>query len=384
MNTARMMVALSVAACIGAAASAEEALTPAQEAVAKAGPKQLRLMVAGFGTIESHTQVEKWLGEQLQPKAGVENPPALSDGERISSPNLDTDVVRLNWNTRKMEYLQLSGERASENASNEQLLRALRTKTLTDAATRYVPLAKSYLQASLFRRVGRLIQVIDRSNADMGMVEQALGEPNGAAAGASALAGATCILTAALGDREEDARTVTVNAKGTQVKTITYTQPYVGKIRDLRGNVLLAFKGEARCGASVNSVVRSELADPARRLVESACEQIADEVAAFFTTTLNFRVKVPADSDEDEVTVLVDGKDVDAVDGVKVLAVEHAVVATLDGCKPVKRVVAIDGNTPSKTVKLVFRKKPAETAQPAPAKEQQPAPEKEQSTPENK
>ena len=38
------------------------------------------------------------------------------------------------------------------------------------------------------------------------------------------------------------------------------------------------------------------------------------------------------------------------------LAVEHAVVATLDGCKPVKRVVVIDENTPAKTVKLVFKK----------------------------
>ena len=355
MNTTKMMMAAALVACLGIAANAEEALTPAQEAVAKAGPKQLRLMIAGFGTIESQTQVEKWLGEQLQPRTSVEKPPTLTDGEKISNPNLATDVVRLNWNTRKMEYVHSTEALAEENASNEQLLRSLRTKVLTDAATRYVPLAKSYLQASLSKRAGRLIQVIDRSNADMTMVEQALGESRDAN-NASAVAGATCILTAALGDREENARTVTVNAKGTQIKTITYTQPYVGKIRDLQGNVLLAFKGTSQWSTSVNSVVKSEVADPARKLIEAACDKIADEVVAFFTTTLNFKVKVPVGSDEDEVTVLVDGKNVDTDSGVKVLAVEHAVVATLDGCKPVKRVVVIDENTPAKTVKLVFKK----------------------------
>ena len=45
---------------------------------------------------------------------------------------------------------------------------------------------------------------------------------------------------------------------------------------------------------------------------------------------------------------------------------------------------SIDENTPTKTVKLVFKKKKPEPEQAAPAKEQQPAPEKEQSTPENK
>jgi hypothetical protein len=351
-----------MAAGLVVAAVAGAALTPAQEAVAKAGPAQLRLMVAGFGTIESHTQIEKWLGEQLQPRRGVENPPTLADGEKISSPNFATDVVQLNWNTRKMEYMRSGEALAAENSSNERLLRSLRAKVLTDAATRYVPLAKSYLQASLFRRAGRLVQVVDRSNADMNMVEQALGEQQGGGNCASAVAGATCILTAALGDREEDVRIVTVNAKGTQVKTIAYTQPYVGKIRDLQGNVLLAFKGASRWSMTMNSVVKGDVVDPARKLVEAACDKIADEVVAFFVTTLNFKVKVPVDADEDEVTVMVDGKDVDVDNGVKVLAVEHAVVATLDGCKLVRRVVVIDENTPAKTVKLVFRKKTPDPA----------------------
>ena len=339
----------------GFAVRAEEGLTDAQQAVAKMGPKQMRLMIAGFGTIESVAQVDKWLGEQLQPRSNLAQLPTLSDGEKISRPDVDKDIVALNWTTRKLEYLRATAELEAENAANANMLRALRTKVLTDSATRYVPLAKDYLQAALSSRAGKLIQVVDRSNTDMGIVEQAIGGND-----ASALAGATCILTAALGDREEDAKTITVNGKGTKVKIINYTQPYVGKIRDLQGNVLMAFKGTSEWSCRVNNIVESEVSDPARKLVDAACEKIAAEVSAFFITQLNFKVKAPAGADEDEVTVLVDGKTVDADAPVRVLAVEHAVVATLDGCKPVKRVVVIDEATPSKTVKLVFKKKSAE------------------------
>lgn len=350
-------ILFAVAAGLAFAGLADEGLTDAQLAVAKAGPKSMRLMIAGFGTIESMTKVDQWLGEQLQAKTNLEKPPVLSDGEKIADPNLAKDVVRFNWNTRKIEYIRESNALAEENAANARLLRQLRTKVLMDDATRYVPLAKDYLQAALFSRAGKLITVVDRSNADMNMVEQALSGND-----ASTVAGATCILTAAMGDREEDSKTVTVNAKGTKVKLTTYTQPYVGKIRDLQGNVLFAFKGAAEWRSRANNVVKSETSDPARKLVEAACEKIADDVVAFFTTALDFKIKVPAGADADEVTVQVDGRTVDADESVRVLAIEHAVVATLDGCKPVKRVVVIDENTPSKTVKLVFKKK-AEAAE---------------------
>jgi hypothetical protein len=60
--------------------------------------------------------------------------------------------------------------------------------------------------------------------------------------------------------------------------------------------------------------------------------------------------------DEDDVEVKVDGKDVDVDDGVRVLALEHAVVAELDGCKSIRKVVSIDEADGSKTVKLKFKK----------------------------
>ena len=340
-----------VAAGLAAGAFAAEGLTEAQEAVAKAGPKKMRLMIAGFGTIESMTQVDKWLGEQLQPMENLEKPPTLSDGEKIKNPDLDKEIVRLNWNTRKLEYIRSSNALAAENLRNKQMLTALRTRVLTDSATRYVPLAKDYLQAALSRKAGSLIQVIDRSNADMAMVEQGLNGDN-----SSTLAGATCIATVAMGDREEDSRTITVNGKGTQVKMTTYTQPYVGKVRDLNGNVLMAFNGTAEWSSKVNNIVKSEVSDPARKLIEAVCAKIADEIVNFFTVKLEFTVKAPKGVDADDVTVAVDGRDVDADEGIRVLAVEHAIVASLEGCAPIRKVIDIDETAVAKTVKLKFKK----------------------------
>lgn len=349
MNTKKLLAALALV--IGATAFAADELTSDQEKIAKAGPRKMKLMIASFGTIESMTQIDQWLGEQLQPKQNIENPPSLSEAEALKNPNLDRDVVRLNWNTRKLEYIRESNALAQENLHNKQMLTSLRTKVLTNDATRYIPLAKDYLQAELSRKAGSLIQIVDRSNADMAMVEQSLNGND-----SSSVAGATCILTVAMGDREEDSKTVTVNAKGTQIKTTTYTQPYVGKIRDLEGNVLLAFNGTAEYSTKINNVVKSSASDPARKLTESVCAKIADEVTAFFTTKLEFKVKTPEGVDPDEVVVTVDGKSVDTEDGVRVLAVEHAVVGSVDGCKKVKRLISIDENTPVKTVKLVFKK----------------------------
>ena len=333
---------------------AAEELTEAQEALAKAGPKKLRLMIAGFGTIESMVQVDKWLGEQLQPQKNLEKLPTLDQGEKLQVAEVHNFTIRANWNTRKMEYVEDANEIRTQNERDRMTLSALRMKVLTDVTQRYTPLAKDYLQAALSEK-GSLIQVVDRSNADMNLVEQGLSGDN-----SSALAGATCILTAAMGDREEDSRTITVNGKGTKVKMTTYTQPYVGKVRDLQGNVLFAFKGTSEWSSKVNSVVKSEVSDPQRKLVEKACEQIADKLLDFFTCRLSFKIKAPKGLDADDATVKIDGKTVDAADEVRVLKVEHALVATLDECKAVRRLLEFDEGDSEKTVKLVFKKPEAE------------------------
>lgn len=348
------MIAAVAAAGMSMLVLADEGLTPSQEAIAKAGPKKMKIMIANFGTIESMTAVDKWLGEQLQPNQNLDKLPTLSDGDKIKDPDLDKDIVRFNWVTRKIQYLRNADALVAENLRNKQMLTALRTKVLTDSATRYVPLAKDYLQAAISRK-SQLIQIIDRSNADMALVEQELSGNH-----SSVLSGATCILTGTLGDREEDSRTVTVNGKGTQVKITEYTQPYTFKIRDTQGNVLMAESGTSSWKSTVNSVVKSEVSDPARKLMEQVCNDMAEKILAFFTTKLEFKVKVPKDCDEDDVTVAVDGKNVDADSGVRVLAIEHAVVATLDGCKPIRKLVEIDEVDGSKMVKLNFKKQEAE------------------------
>ena len=351
MKTIKMALAAALAVGLGLGAQAAEGLTEAQEAVAKAGPKKLRLMIAGFGTVESIVQVDKWLGEQLQPRQNLEKPPTLDQGEKLQVSEVHNFIIRANWNTRKLEYVDDANQIRRQNERDRMTLSALRMKVLTDVSQRYTPLAKDYLQAALSEK-GSLVQVIDRSNADMNLVEQGLNGDN-----SSALAGATCILTAAMGDREENSRTITVNGKGTQVKMTTYTQPYVGKVRDLQGNVLFAFKGTSEWSSRVNSVVKSEVSDPARKLVEKACEQIADKVLDFFTCRLSFKVKAPKGMDADEATVKLDGKTVEVDDSVRV---EHAVVATLDGCKDIRKIVELGADDGDKSVKLVFKKPDAE------------------------
>lgn len=354
MKTFGKIFAAACAAAIACGASAAGELTEAQEAMAKAGPKKLRLMIASFGTIESMTQVEKWLGETIPEQQNVATPPTLSAAEKVEVPDLAKEIVRFNWGRRKMEFISERNAVQEENLRNRRLLQELRMKALTDASQRYIPLAKDYLQAALSKK-GSLIQIVDRSNADMNLVEQGLNGDN-----SSVLAGATCILTAAMGDREEESRTITVNAKGTKVKKTTYTQPYVGKVRDLQGNVLFAFSGTSEYSVTVNNIVKSELNDPQRKLVEKACAQIADELLGFFTCKLSFKVKAPKGVDPDEATVKIDGKSVDTDDEVRVLKIEHALVATLDGCKKVSKILELDESDSDKTVKIVFKKPAAD------------------------
>ena len=56
MKRSRKLLVAACAAALTGGLFAAEGLTDAQEAVAKAGPKKLRLMIAGFGTIESMVQ----------------------------------------------------------------------------------------------------------------------------------------------------------------------------------------------------------------------------------------------------------------------------------------------------------------------------------------
>ena len=321
-------------------------VTSGQEAVAKAAPREMKLMIASFGTINSQAEVENWLGDQLRPNENMEQPPTLSEADKIANPKMAAAVVRANWNTKKLEYMRTSKEIQKENARRMKILTNLKTSMLSDASQRYTQLGREYLQSRLFKKAGRLIKVVDRGNMTIQQTEKAIKGRD-----ADMQNGADCILSVVMGDREEDSKTIPIDNVGTKIKRTTYTAPYVGKIRDLDGNVLLSFDGTAEWRSTQDNVVKSQISDPARKLMEVACDKIAEEVAAYFTTKLSFKVKVPKGMDEDDVEIYVDGRAVDS-DGVRVLAFEHVVKASLDGCKTARKIIEIENGESEKWIEL--------------------------------
>jgi hypothetical protein len=238
-----------------------------------------------------------------------------------------------------------------ENARRMRILTNLKTSMLSDASQRYTQLGRDYLQSRLFKKAGRLIKVVDRGNMTIQQTEKAIKGKS-----ADMQNGADCILSVVMGDREEDSKVIPIDNVGTKVKRTTYTVPFVGKIRDLDGNVLLPLDGKAQWTCTQDNVVKSQIADPARKLMEAVCDKIAEEVVAYFTTKLSFKVTVPKGMDEDDVEIYVDGREVDS-DGTRVLAYEHIVKASLDGCKTVSKIVEIENGESSKKVVLKLKAK---------------------------
>lgn len=320
-------------------------------------PKMVKVIIADVGTIDTVANTDKWLGDQLQPKQNIEAKPVLEPGAMAVDPHLRAEYFRWNMRTKQMEYCRNARQINEENAENIKILRTLRTRTLIDSNTRNVILCKDFIQAALSRKYRNLIQVVDRGNADMGIVEQTLqGKEENVI-----VASGSCIVTVIMGDLETSSRTVTVNAKGTQTKKTTYRQPYTGKVRDLQGNVLIAFDDVAELTQNQNNVVKSELANPTRELMKKACEKIADEIGGYFVTQLKFAIKGPKgddDFDADDATVLLDGREVDVDTPVYVIAAEHEVTAMMDGYKKIQRVISLSDTVPGapKTIKLNFKK----------------------------
>jgi len=344
------MNALRYAALAVAVIWVATALAEPSEAMSMAAPREVSILIAGFGTIESMSPIDKWLGEQLQPRRDITPQSGLAAAEALPDSDISRDAVRLDWNTRRLVYVRDTDSLVRERAKNAAMLRALRTRVLTDETQRYVPMAKDYLQAALSRKARGLLRIIDRGSVDASSADAAIGGN-----GDGRVAGVSCILTATCGDRERGERVVPVDGKGTTVTMITHTKPYTYKVRDLDGNVLLAESGEVSCRQTANSVVQSSDPDPARKLTEAMCDKIADSLVAFFTTELKVRVKVPGDMDADDVEIAVGGRVLDA-DEVRVLAVEHLVRASLEGCKTVRKVVEVEAGEDTKPVKITLKK----------------------------
>ena len=245
---------LLAAAALAFAASAQEAQNEPEPPAQAPQEREVRLAVCAFGTAETMTPIEDWLGKTIHPgqyAAGLPSLPQLGENKEHNAGS-----VEIAWSTRKLEVTSETDMIQAENQRNRKLLNDIRLKVLNDPSRRYVPLAVGYLESALFSASKGAIKMVDLEKADV----------------------ATRLITVSLGDREEDSKVVDVNDSGAKAGVRVFRQPYVGKVRDLDGNILLAFDGVGECSETANSVVSTTTADPQRKLIEDVCRQIAAKI----------------------------------------------------------------------------------------------------------
>ena len=323
----------------------------AEHSTDRYAPQDIKIMIASFGTIDTQAEVEGWLGDLLRSKANPSSSPKLSNEDRLTNPDLAAESVYINWKEKKVEYWRESEAVRQENIRRSQILLGLKTKVLSDASQRYVTLGRDYLQSAIRRqKIGRLIKLVDRGNMTIQQTEKAI-----KGSSADVVNGADCILSVVLGDHEEKTKTIPVDNVGTTIKRLVYTVPYVCKVRDLNGNMLFSCDGDVSEKITSDNVVQTTTSDPARILVEKVCERVAQEIVAYFTVEIRFKIKVPDSMDADDVQIMVDNREIEG-ESVKVLACEHVVKAKLEGCKPICRNVAVGEGEEYKLVKLNFKK----------------------------
>ena len=250
----RSLGLLAAAASLAFAAGAQE--NSADNGQAASGQREVRLAICAFGTAETMVPVEEWLGKTIHPgqyAAGLPSLPQLGENKEHNSGS-----VKVEWSTWKGEVTHETDMIQAENQRNRKLLNEIRMKVLNDPSRRYVPLAGDYLGAALFAAGDGSIRLVDLDKADAG----------------------TRLVTVSLGDREEETKVVDVNSSGSKAGVRTFRQPYAGKVRDLNGNILLAFSGAGECSETANSVVSTTTADPQRKLIEDVCRQVAAKICA--------------------------------------------------------------------------------------------------------
>lgn len=135
-------------------------------------PSAMKLIIASFGTIDSQAEVESHLSDLIRPLQNHAEIPKLSNSEKIQSPEWAAESLVINWKERTAEYWRESEYVRVENSRREKMLYSLKTMALADSSQRYIVLGRDYLQAALFKKVGRLIKVIDRGNMTIQQTEK--------------------------------------------------------------------------------------------------------------------------------------------------------------------------------------------------------------------
>ena len=245
-------------------------------------PSAMKLIIASFGTIDSQAEVESHLSDLIRPLQNHAEIPKLSNSEKIQSPELAAESLVINWKERTAEYWRESEYVRVENSRREKMLYSLKTMALADSSQRYIVLGRDYLQAALFKKVGRLIKVIDRGNMTIQQTEKHIQEKE-----VDVVNGADCVVSIAMGDREEEVSIVPIDNAGTKIKRKTCVAPYTCKIRDLQGNLVLALSGSVSVKTTTDNVVTESKADPARKLIEKICDEVAGKIVEYFTMKLN-------------------------------------------------------------------------------------------------
>ena len=253
-----------------------------------------------------------------------------------------------------MEYHREKKAVESENRRMANVLHQLRNSILADDNRRQITIGKNYLQ-----KYRKFIQVVDRGNSSLAEVEKSLNGNDQVD-----VAGTVAFLTVIMGDQEEVVKTVQVG--NTLVQKTKWRMKCVATLRDYNGLVLDAMDFVATAERRKTNVSQETGFNPSGDLMEDLWKQVAERVGQFYTTELKFKVKGPKGDDEfdsDDATIYLDGKEVDG-ESVLALAINHEVRAEVPGYRTIKREVVIDEPTPSKTVKLNFKKeKPAPKAE---------------------
>jgi len=338
---------IMLATAVGGVCFSGMAAEKAEKAPVK--PAKIALLLVDVGTIDSVAKTEEFLST-IKKVSNAEMPGLTAADRAAAHPALEREIVRVNWNTRKLEYMHEKAQIESENRRMANVLYQLRNSILSERNKRNVVLGKNYLQ-SYFQKYAKFIQVIDRANTSIAEVEKAIGGTDQVD-----VAGSTVFLTVIIGDMEENKTTVQVG--NTMVTRHNYSLKMVANVRDFNGNVLFATDVVAKCTRRGTNVTATSGFNFADDLMEDGWKQIADKVGAFFITELDFKVKGPKGDenfDADDVVIYVDGKEIDGTK-CKVLAYNHEVKAECEGYKTIERTVVIDEPAAKKTVKLNFKK----------------------------